>query len=100
MITYTYDLDMTQGGLPLEFGLKQYDSDFTLIFNLVSKKGEFTIQSGTTAEIRGTKRDGHGYSEDCTISGNAVSSKQTVRMTAMIFFMILPPCRINMIYLH
>lgn len=82
MITYTYDLDMTQGGLPLEFGLKQYDSDFTLIFNLVSKKGEFTIQSGTTAEIRGTKRDGHGYSEDCTISGNAVTVAGDQQMTA------------------
>ena len=82
MITYNFDLDMTQGGLPLEFGLKQYDSDFTLVFNLVSRKGEFTVQSGTTAEIRGTKRDGNGYSADCTISGNTVTVAGAQQMTA------------------
>lgn len=82
MITYEFDLNMTQGGLPLEFGLKQYDSDFTLVFNLVSRKGEFVVQSGTTAEVRGTKRDGNGYSEACTISGSTVTVTGDQQMTA------------------
>ena len=82
MITHEFDLDMSHGGLPLEFGLKQYDSDFTLVFNLISRAGTFEIQSGTTAEIRGTKRDGHGFSADCTLSGSTVTVAGHQQMTA------------------
>lgn len=85
MITHTFDLDMVPGGMPVVAHLSQYDDDFSLVFNLYAGKGAFTVQSGTTAEIRGTKKDGTGYSATATI--DISNSKVTVvgdqQMTAM-----------------
>lgn len=75
-IVYTNNLDMHSGGVPLIVHLGQYDSDFSLVFNLYSSVGALTIESGTTAEIRGTKSDGFGYSADATI--DIVNKKVTV----------------------
>ena len=60
MITKTYQLDMHSGGVPVVVHLSQYDSDFSLVFNLYSSSGTFTVESGTTAAIRGTKKDANG----------------------------------------
>lgn len=67
MIVKTYDLDIHSSGIPVTVHLSQYDSDFSLIFNLFSSTGSFTIESGTTVAIRGTKKDGMGYSVDATL---------------------------------
>lgn len=75
-IVYTNNLDMHSRGVPLIVHLGQYDSDFSLVFNLYSSVGALTIESGTTAEIRGTKSDGFGYSADATI--DIVNKKVTV----------------------
>lgn len=48
--------------------LNQYDEDFLLDLELYAREGEFEISSGTTAEIRGTKPDGNGYSASCTLA--------------------------------
>ena len=66
-ITKTNRLSMTGGGVPMIVRLSQYDADFTLIFELYSTDGTFTIPSGTTAEVRGTKNDGKGYSASATL---------------------------------
>lgn len=58
---------MTPGGIAPRCKLNQYDDDWTIVFSLYSDAGEFTIQSGTTAKIRGTKKDGLGYSANATI---------------------------------
>ena len=67
MLTHSFDLDMIPGIVRLERRLNQYDSDFQLAIHLVSRPGGFEIQSGTTAEIRGTKPDGNGYSAAATL---------------------------------
>lgn len=72
MITYQYKVNMTPGGIPVRCRLGQYDDDWSIVFTLYSDSGEFTVESGTTAKIRGTKRDGLGYSADATIN---ISSK-------------------------
>lgn len=85
MITKTYDLDMHSGGVPVIVHLSQYDEDFSLVFNLFSSVGTFTVESGTTAAIRGTKKDGMGYSVDATL--DVTNKKVTVagdqQMTAV-----------------
>lgn len=67
MITLNYNL----GIYPVNNGcvarLSQYDSDFTLVFSLYTTYGEFELESGTTAQIRGTKADGCGYSATATV---------------------------------
>ena len=67
MIEYKYNIDVTPGRPPLEIQMKQYDSDFQIVFALISRKGELELESGTTAKIRGTKADGYGYSVNATV---------------------------------
>lgn len=84
MITKTYNLDMHPGGVPLVIHLSQYDKDFSLVFNLYSSVGTFTVESSTTATIRGTKASGTGYSVDATldVSNQKVTVTGDQQMTA------------------
>ena len=85
MITYTYDLNMVPGGGPLMVHVGQYDSDFVIVFNLYASTGTFNVESGTTAEVRGTKRDGNGYSASATIdiANKRVTVTGNQQMTAV-----------------
>lgn len=67
MIQYTKDLFITAGGMPPVIKISQYSDDFTIVFNLIEIEGVFALESGTTAEIRGTKTDGNGYSANAVI---------------------------------
>lgn len=84
-IRKTYDLDMIPGGVPLVVHVNQYDDDFTLVFQLYAREGTFTIAAGTTASIRGTKRDGNGYSVDAVLDteNQKVTVKGDQQMTAI-----------------
>lgn len=84
-ITKTNRLNMTGGGVPVIVRLSQYDDDFTLVFELYSTDGTFTIPSGTTAEVRGTKNDGKGYSASAAldITNKKVTVTGDQQMTAV-----------------
>ena len=84
MITLTNRIDMRPGAVPLVIHLGQYDSDFSLVFELYSSAGNFTVESGTTAMIRGTKTDGNAYDADATIdvSAKTVTVAGSEQMTA------------------
>ena len=84
MITYNYDLDLVPGGVPLTVHVSQYDvGSRAIIFSLFSSTGEFEIPEGTTAEVKGTKPDGNGFSYEAALSGNTVSIDVTKQMTAV-----------------
>ena len=68
MIRHRYRIDMIPEGGKTVVKLNQYDEDFLLDLELYAREGEFEISSGTTAEIRGTKPDGNGYSASCTLA--------------------------------
>lgn len=70
-------LDMTPGAVPTVVHRSQYDSDFSIIFELFARTGEFVIESGTTARLRGTKTSGTGYSVEIPLN---ISTK-TVTIT-------------------
>ena len=84
MITINKNIDIVSGGIQPIIHLNQYDSDFSIVFTLYASTGTFTLESGTTAEIRGTKRDGNGYSANCTIdiTNKKVTVTGNVQMTA------------------
>lgn len=84
-ITKTNRLNMTGGGVPVIVRLSQYDSDFTLVFDLYNTDGTFTIESGTTAEVRGTKSDARGFSANATldITNKRVTVVGDQQMTAV-----------------
>ena len=71
MITINSQLDMTPGAIPVVIHRSQYDSDFSIVFTLFARTGDFTIASGTTAKVRGTKKSGTGYSADATLDVSA-----------------------------
>jgi len=86
---------MTPGAVPTVVHRSQYDSDFTIIFELFARTGEFVIESGTTARLRGTKTSGTGYSvpiplnistKTVTITGDA---QMTVAAGNNIFEVVL-----------
>lgn len=84
MMTYTYPLDMVPGGVQTVVRLNQGDEDFTIIFNLYAGSGTFTMESGTTAMIRGTKPDGNGYSAEAAVDveHSTVTVTGELQMTA------------------
>lgn len=77
-------INITPRGIPPVISVSQYDTDFTITFNLFSSDGEFTVASGTTAAVSGTKPDGTGYSADCTINttDRTVTVTGAIQMTA------------------
>ena len=83
MITITTDLDIISSGVMPVIHMSQYDSDFSLVFNIFASRGTFTMPSGTTAEIRGTKTDGNGYDAAATVDGNTVTVTGDEQMTAV-----------------
>ena len=85
MITLPYELNLYPASTPIAVHVSQYDSDFSIVFTLVNTHGTFTLESGTTAEIRGTKRDGNGYSASCTIdiTNKKVTVQGDQQMTAV-----------------
>lgn len=83
MILHQVTIDMVPGGPKPEIWLNQYDSDFTIRFDLVARRGEFTAPTGTTAAIRGTKPDGNGFSADAVISGSTVTVTGDQQMTVV-----------------
>ena len=84
MISTTYDLNLTPGGVPQVIHVSQYDAaSRTLVFNLFSSDGTANLPAGTAAEIRGTKPDGNGFSYAATLSGTAATVTITEQMTAV-----------------
>ena len=77
MVTHQSYLNMVpdESNTPV-IHVSQYDSNFSIEFFLIAVKGEFvpryptavtdnvtfSVESGTTVEVRGTKKDGNGYS--------------------------------------
>ena len=87
MLTITTKLDASNVGLPKTIRIKQYASDFKLIFQLIATDGSLTIESGTSVYIRGTKLDGYGWQLGGSRSGTTVTfagtHEQMRQMTAV-----------------
>lgn len=75
--TITRTLDVSPSPVPTVIHIKQYASDFALVFNLKSSDGSFTIAGGASVYIRGTKMDGRGWQLQGSRSGNTVTFSGT-----------------------
>lgn len=74
MITQTHDLNLIPGFFPPVVNVTQYDKTArTLVFNLWDGETSFSVPSGATVTIRGTKPDGNGFEYTATASGSTVS---------------------------
>lgn len=87
MITYTYDLDIVPGAVPLVVHLKQYDTDAVLQFKLFSRLGALNLPASSLplsdVSVRGTKSDKTGYSAVASYSNYVVTVEVDEQMTAV-----------------
>ena len=84
MLTTTYDLSLTPGGVRRVIHVSQYDVKArSLVFNLYDAHGTVSLPSGVHAAIRGTKPDKNGFDYSATISGTTVTVALTDQMTAV-----------------
>ena len=81
LISKTFGLDITPGAMPPVIHVSEYDVNREFTIYLQNAGVAFTPATGTTAKIEGTL-NGFGFSEDATISGNAVTFTLTESMTA------------------
>lgn len=80
----SYRLDMIPGGVPPVVNCKQYDNvDREIKFTLHAGDSSFTVSSGNTVTVSGTKPDLTGFSYNCTYSGSVVTVPIKTQMTAL-----------------
>ena len=85
MITQTLQLNLVPKGVWPRLYVSQYDAGSrTLTFEIYNGDQRFTLTSGTTAKIQGTKPDRHGFSYDANVdtSNNVITADITQQMTA------------------
>lgn len=85
MITQTLQLNLVPKGVWPRLYVSQYDAGSrTLTFEIYNGDQRFTLTSGTTAKIQGTKPDRHGFSYDADVdtSNNVITADITQQMTA------------------
>lgn len=85
MITQRIKLNLIPGAVLPRMNVTQYDyGSRTLQFEIWNGNQRFTLTSGTTASIQGTKPDRHGYSYAATVdtTNNIITADLTQQMTA------------------
>lgn len=94
MITQTYNLNLIPDRVPVIVNCSQYDANSRTI-EMVIYDGSvlYTIPSGVSATVRGTKSDNTGFEYPCTIDGSKVSFGIKDQMT---IFAGKVPCEIRL----
>ena len=83
MTTQTINLDLIPNGVNPVVNVSQYDKGQTWNFNLFLNGSAFTIPTGSSVTIRGTKRDSTGFVYACTFSGSTVTATVEEQMTVL-----------------
>lgn len=84
MITQSINLNLIPGAVPPRVNVTQYDEGSrTIVANLYNGTSSFTPSAGTTAKVKGTKPDKHGFEYDATISGSTVEIDLTQQMSCV-----------------
>lgn len=76
------NVNLTPGGYPKEFHVSQYDMGRQLVAKVVDSTGDYSIPSGATVVLVGTKPSGFGFSLNGTVSGSTVTFSTTATVTA------------------
>lgn len=82
MIEQTLKLNLIPGGVLPRVNVSQYDAGSrTINATLYNGPSLFTIPTGATISVRGTKKDNTGFAYDCTWSGSVATFTITDQMT-------------------
>ena len=77
----TNNLNVTPNGVMPRVNVSQYDNDREVHFLLFDGSSSYTPPTGAEIRVEGTKKDGNGFSYECTYSGNNVTVKIKSQMT-------------------
>ena len=81
MIDQTLKLNLIPGGVLPRVNVSQYDAGSrTINATLYNGPSLFTIPTGASISVRGTKKDNTGFAYDCTWSGSVVTFVITEQM--------------------
>lgn len=83
MTIQTINLNLIPAGVKPIINVSQYDKGQTWLFNLYTGSQPFSIPSGSTVSILGTKPDKTGFQYSCTFSGNVVTVIEQQQMTVI-----------------
>lgn len=83
MTTQTFNLDLIPNGIAPIVHVSQYDKGQTWLFNIVLENTLFTIPTGSSVVVQGTKKDGTGFQYPCTYSGSQVTVTEQQQMTIL-----------------
>jgi len=78
----TFKVNMIPTGMPLYIRANQFERGDVWRFQLYYDGARYTIPSGATVKICGTKRDGAAYEHACTVEDNEAVITVTEQMTA------------------
>ena len=81
MTSQTINLDLIPSGVAPIIHVSQYDKGQTWNFNIFKEGQPFTIPTGASVAIQGTKLDNTGFQYPCTYSGSVVEATETDQMT-------------------
>lgn len=77
------NVNLVPGNYPKEFHVSQYDVGRQLIANIVDSTGAYSIPSGATVTLVGTKPSGFGFTLSGSVgSGGVVTFSTTATVTA------------------
>lgn len=83
MTSQTINLELIPQGVAPVIHVSQYDKGQTWLFNLYSGGSPFSVPSGSSVTIQGTKKDGTGFQYACSYSGSVVTAIEQEQMTVL-----------------
>lgn len=75
------NINMTPDNIPPYMKLSQYDEGRELAFNMRDGSGEYSVPTGATVKLQGTKPSGFGFTITCTVIGSTATAVTTAEMT-------------------
>lgn len=83
MIAYELDLNLIPGGILPRLNVSQYDHGQTITCVLWDGNTSYSMPSGTTVSVAGTKPDGTGFTYECTLQNSQPVVTISEQMTAV-----------------
>lgn len=83
MLQRVFKINISPGGASDTVRVSQYDTNYPIIFSVYDGIQKAVIPRGITGVMRGTRKDGMGFSYPCTVSGAVVKAVIDTAMTAL-----------------
>ena len=83
MTSQSFNLDLIPKGVNPVVNVSQYDAGQTWTIGIIENGNAFSIPSGASVTICGTKRDSTGFMYACTFSGSTVTAIVQPQMTIL-----------------